>query len=217
MLVLLAAAALLAGACSGDDDPTSDAGEQDEATDTEAGDDAEVADDTDATDDTGAAEALDDADAEADTADEDAAPTRVRDEPLVELPGSNDGEVAALIDQLERRGEVVELSFRIVNRADDGGWGAGWGQADNFFDGGLDRDDAASASIYGVTLVDGDNAQRHFALRDGDGRCACSYDRVTVRAGESLGLFASYPAPPDGVTEMTVQIPQFGSVDVPLS
>lgn len=60
--------------------------------------------------------------------------------------------------------------------------GGGWGRPDDFMDGGLDGDDAAHGSIYGVTLVDGENAKRHYPLRDPEGRCACSYERVSLRA-----------------------------------
>ncbi|QBI20066.1 hypothetical protein ER308_11170 [Egibacter rhizosphaerae] len=140
--------------------------------------------------------------------------TRTRGEPLAELPGPLDGEVTAYIDQFARRGELVELSFTIVNSHESEGWGSGWGEGPSMMDGGLDDDDPANHSIYGVTLVDSENAQRHYPMRDPDGRCTCSSDAPNLNSGDSVGMSATYPAPPDDVDEMTVQIPHFGSIDL---
>lgn len=68
----------------------------------------------------------------------------------------------------------------------------------------------------GVALVDGVNGKRHYPLRDPDGRCACSSGQLNTPPGESLGLFASFPAPPEDVAVMTFQMPEFGSIEVAL-
>lgn len=219
-LVPLALLALTAAACGDDPAETTSAPSDEQA---QGADDANGDDGPPDLEDAGETEQLDsppsgdDETGEGDERETASAGPATRDA-LAELEGPNDGTVVAVVDQFARRGEVVELSFRVENRGEDDGWGYGFGYSNsNFLSGGLDPDDPAHGSIQGVTLIDGANNARHRPLRDGDGNCACYAGRIQARPGESMGLFASFPAPPEDVTDMTIQIPQFGSIELGLS
>ena len=68
-----------------------------------------------------------------------------------------------------------------------------------------------------VTLVDAANNQRHLVLRDTDGVCLCtSFTGAFAETGR-YPHSAQFPAPPDDVTSMSVQVPSFPALDaVPL-
>lgn len=72
----------------------------------------------------------------------------------------------------------------------------------------------------GATLVDVVNAQRHLVLREGGtGECLCSRNvPFSSDPGEVLRFSATFPAPPEDVTTMTVEVPNFPAVpEVPVS
>jgi len=75
------------------------------------------------------------------------------------------------------------------------------------------------SDFVGVTLVDVDNAQRHLMLRQGNnGECLCSRTMAPFEPGTPSRLFATFPAPPDDVTTMTVEVVKFAPVpQVPIS
>jgi hypothetical protein len=60
----------------------------------------------------------------------------------------------------------------------------------------------------GAYLLDAANAKKYLVVRDSDGQCVCS-GIDSVPPGESLNLWATYPAPPAEVTTVTVIVPQF--------
>jgi hypothetical protein len=136
-----------------------------------------------------------------------------RGDVIAVLDGPIEG-VRAEITKLARTGpQVVELEVVFVNDS-----GMDVRRLNGFaLDGGVRplSDDYGSAA--GIALVDAVNGRRHFALRDGDGRCACSPDVELLPRAARLPVYVSFPAPPDDVTQMTVQIPGFGTIEVPLS
>lgn len=68
-------------------------------------------------------------------------------------------------------------------------------------------------SVSGVTLIDRDNSNRHLVLRDATGACLCTrFGREAVDTGVYRHS-AQFPAPPEGVTTVTVEVPQFPSID----
>jgi hypothetical protein len=136
-----------------------------------------------------------------------------RGDTIAVLDGPIEG-VTAEITKLRRTGpQVVELEVVFVNETS-----ADVRRLHGFaLDGGVRplSDDYGTAA--GIALVDAVNGRRHFTLRDGDGRCACSPDVELLPRGARLPVYVSFPAPPEDVTEMTVQIPGFGTIEVPLS
>lgn len=65
-----------------------------------------------------------------------------------------------------------------------------------------------------VSLVDVVNGQRHLVLRQADdGECLCSRNVPGVyEPGGRYGFSASFAAPPEDVTSMTVEVPNFPAV-----
>jgi outer membrane protein OmpA-like peptidoglycan-associated protein len=78
--------------------------------------------------------------------------------------------------------------------------------------------DQRRLQLSGVTLVDQRNRKRHLVLRDERGLCLCSaWSGTSAQRGSTNRFFAQFPAPPASVSQMSVQVPQFPSIDsVPL-
>ena len=73
-------------------------------------------------------------------------------------------------------------------------------------------------SIGGVQLIDPVGKKKYFVARDSEGRCICSQGLRDAAAGESVNVWAKFPAPPDDVTKISVVIPHFSPMDdVPIS
>jgi len=71
--------------------------------------------------------------------------------------------------------------------------------------------------VSGVTLVDHVNRKRHLVLRDTTGSCLCTDFGGSADPMTRYVHSAQFPAPPDDVDTMTVQVPLFPAVDnVPL-
>lgn len=118
---------------------------------------------------------------------------------------------------LRRGGEVVTLAFAIVTgEGESVQQGSGCPFA-------AEVDTVSSApgdrcrSISGTSLVDTVNGNRHLVLREPDGACVCTSNIPNfIEPGQRYSMGASFAAPPDDVDMMTVAVPQFAPVDVPL-
>jgi hypothetical protein len=144
------------------------------------------------------------------------------DEPPAEPVATVEGQppFASLeITDLRRVGDTVTLEFVIVG-AD------GMGSTNpvdivaapqDRWDGGDQPTDERRQSVSGVTLVDQVNRKRHLVLRDSEGACLCTRFAEFIDASARYPHSAQFPAPPEDVTQMTVQVPTFPAVDsVPL-
>lgn len=76
---------------------------------------------------------------------------------------------------------------------------------------------ASPASIAGVTLVDSVGKKRYYVLRDTEGRCACTTGLARVGAGETVPIFAQFPAPPQTTTEVAFSLPTFEAATLKIS
>lgn len=73
-------------------------------------------------------------------------------------------------------------------------------------------------SVGGVNLVDAAGKKKYLVLRDSDGKCVCSRSLKDVQPGSRANLYAKFPAPPESVEKITVEIPHFIPMDdVPIS
>ncbi|MFV0128060.1 hypothetical protein ACLGI4_10140 [Streptomyces sp. HMX112] len=72
-------------------------------------------------------------------------------------------------------------------------------------------------SFAGVTLVDKTEKKRYYVLRDTDGHPLTTTGVTSVKAGESIAMFAQFPAPPADVTHVDIQIPQMPVATIELS
>jgi hypothetical protein len=133
-----------------------------------------------------------------------------------DLPG-----ITLAVNQLRRSDpNTVTVVFTIANQ--DGeppvfDWT--WGEL-----GVIDVGNALAFDVSGVYVVEPQGKKKYLVLRDTNTRCICSTG--VFRSGSSSGLtrgtaatfFAKFPAPPAGVTTMSVVIPHFPVLDnVPLA
>lgn len=121
-----------------------------------------------------------------------------------------DGEtsgVKAVVQELKRTsGGTLSLKFTLLNGSDKK-LGFGYEFADP------DKQIADFATVGGVTLVDEANKKKYFVVRDSDGKCVCSRGLHDVKQGDSINVWARFPAPPDDVQKISVVIPHFSPMD----
>ncbi|MFF1304079.1 hypothetical protein [Streptomyces sp. NPDC058307] len=72
-------------------------------------------------------------------------------------------------------------------------------------------------SLGGATLVDAASKKRYYVLRDTDGRPLTTTGFSSLQPGESLAVFAQFPAPPTTTTDVTFQLPTFASATIQIS
>lgn len=69
----------------------------------------------------------------------------------------------------------------------------------------------------GAYLLDAANQKKYLVVRDSQGACICS-SLDTVADGKRMNVWATYPAPPPEVTEVSVIVPLFEPIeDVPIT
>jgi hypothetical protein len=125
---------------------------------------------------------------------------------------SADGErpgVTATITELKRSsGGLISLKMTIVNASDanlDVGYAFGDGTKD-------------FGTFGALQLIDPVGRKKYFVARDTEGSCVCSRDVKDVKKGETLNVWAKFPAPPPDVQKVSVVIPHFTPLDdVPIS
>lgn len=112
--------------------------------------------------------------------------------------------VTAKITSLIRDGGTVTLSYTLTNNSTDniGGFVI-------FKQSALVTDsDAGEAD--GLTLVDGQEKKKYLVAQDAQGDCVCSVPGTeNLDAGETMGLSATFAAPPEKIDHITVQISGF--------
>ena len=67
-------------------------------------------------------------------------------------------------------------------------------------------------SVDGIHLIDAGNKKKYFVVRDSDQKCLCSRN-VEIKPGARVLLYAKFPAPPETVKKVTVEIPHFLPID----
>jgi hypothetical protein len=78
----------------------------------------------------------------------------------------------------------------------------------------------SGASVDGVKLVDTENSKLYLVASDGAGNCVCTntFSGASAQAGEVVNMSATFAAPPEDVTTVSVTVPTFGTfTDVPVS
>lgn len=122
---------------------------------------------------------------------------------------STQGEFPGLtltVQELKRSSNA--LTLKIVLQSKDGfAFHYDFGEGGNEF-----------GSIGGIHLIDAANKKKYFVVRDADGSCVCSRNIANIAAGSQSVLWAKFPAPPDDVQKITVEIPHFPPFeDVPIT
>jgi hypothetical protein len=108
-------------------------------------------------------------------------------------------------------GGTVTLKFALVNNSSKS---MGFGYT--FGDPGHEIKD--HGSVGGVNLLDAAGKKKYFVARDSENNCLCSRGLSNLEPGTRLSYWAKFPAPPDDVKKITVEIPHFTPMeDVPIS
>jgi len=111
-----------------------------------------------------------------------------------EFPG-----LTATIQELKRSSNALTLKFALINQSKNNfGFGYTFGEGDKEF-----------GSVGGIHLIDAANKKKYFVVRDADGSCVCSRNIANVNIDSQSVLWAKFPAPPDDVQKITVEIPHF--------
>jgi hypothetical protein len=127
--------------------------------------------------------------------------------PASEGLGSADGEQSgtrAVVTDLKRAGNTVTLKFIIYN---DSTVAFGTGSklnADGYH---------GYRNVSGVHLVDSAGKKKYFPVKDSEGNCECSDNIDDVAPKSQMSIWVRFPAPPDGVAKVAVQIPHFIPLD----
>lgn len=106
-------------------------------------------------------------------------------------------------------GGVVTLRLRLVNGSDEA------------FDASCDMRDPAfddsCGEFTGAYLLDAANKKKYTVVRDSENTCVCS-GVEDVEAGDRMNIWATFPAPPADVSEVTVVVPLFEPIEgVPIA
>ena len=105
-------------------------------------------------------------------------------------------------------GDTVTLRLRLINES-----GAQ-------FDASCDMRESGNEScgaFSGAYLLDAANKKKYLVVRDTEGKCVCS-GVDNLEDGKKMNIWATYPAPPAEVTEMTVIVPLFEPIEgVPIN
>jgi hypothetical protein len=122
------------------------------------------------------------------------------------------GGVKATVTELKRgSGDTLSLKITLTNGSTerlDFGY--------RFVD--KDHDNADYGSIGGIHLIDPAGKKKYFVARDSDGKCVCSRGLKDVEPGQSINLWAKFPAPPPDVEKISIVLAHFSPMDdVPIS
>jgi len=140
-----------------------------------------------------------------------AAPAAAAPAGIASADGETSG-VKVVVQELKRTsGGTVAMKFTITNGSDkEVGGGYSYGDKDHEI---IDH-----GSVGGVQLVDEAGKKKYFVVRDTGGKCVCSQGVKSVKPGETVNVWARFPAPPDTVQKITVIVPHFQPMDdVPIS
>ena len=76
---------------------------------------------------------------------------------------------------------------------------------------------ADADTIADAYLLDGANRRKYFVMRDEDDRAECSRSISPIRPGGQRALWATFAAPPRGVTRITIHVPHVEPLEVRLA
>jgi hypothetical protein len=127
-------------------------------------------------------------------------------------PPTNDGDLPGLktaINELKRTSNSVTLKFTVINTSDNSFGMQGVFDGDSF---------GRFRHLGGVHLIDAASKKKYFVVTDADGTFLSSNNIPNIAPKSQITVWAKFPAPPDDVQKITVEIPHFVPVeDVPIT
>lgn len=126
---------------------------------------------------------------------------------LASHTGTLDGKpVKATVTSLIRNGGTVTLSYTLRNQGNPENTDL-FAQLDQSS---LDAPGADGNESAGVTLVDGTHKKKYLVARDSKGKCLCTKTAgVTLQPGQTIGMSATFAAPPSSIDRINVELPNF--------
>jgi hypothetical protein len=125
---------------------------------------------------------------------------------------TGDGDLQGLkiaINELKRTSNTVTLTFTVYNGTDTKFGSQGIFDGDEYH---------RYRHLGGVHLIDTQSKKKYFVVTDSDGKVLSSNDFPDIAARSQIMVWAKFPAPPDDVQKITVEIPHFVPLeDVPIS
>jgi hypothetical protein len=113
------------------------------------------------------------------------------------------------INELKRTSNTVTLKFTVYNGTDNSFRCQGVFDGDEYH---------RYRHLGGVHLIDMRSKKKYFVVTDSDGKILSSNDFPDIAARSQIMVWAKFPAPPDDVQKITVEIPHFVPLeDVPIS
>lgn len=76
---------------------------------------------------------------------------------------------------------------------------------------------ASGNSLAGAVLVDPQGKKRYYVLRDTAGMCLCTMKLTSIQPNETRPIFAQFPAPPEGTTDVTFELPTMPPANIKIS
>ncbi len=136
------------------------------------------------------------------------APSAVPTTVIGEIKGP-EGIVVTLASAVRDKGGFVTVSGTVANRGTKPYTPLTWRSKETEM--------KSQSSVSGASLIDQAGKKRYLVLRDTDGECLCTTGLVNIRPGETRSVFAQFPAPPAGVTDVDFQLPTMPSVRIRIS
>ena len=132
-------------------------------------------------------------------------------QPSAAVLATTDGEFPDLrveVQELKRTsGGTLTLKFSVINDSDQ-----------KFFLGGKLGGSSYGYNVSGVDLVDAAGRKKYLVILDSEKRCLCSTIEGEVEPKSRIKVYAKFPAPPEDVKKITIEIPHFTPMeDVPIS
>jgi hypothetical protein len=111
------------------------------------------------------------------------------------------------VTELKRTsGGTISLKFTFINDSDKPmGFGYDYGDKSH--------EHTDHGSVGGVTLVDPVGKKKYFVVRDSEKECLCSRGLKDLAPRSRVNLWAKFPAPPESVKKITIEIPHFAPLD----
>lgn len=147
--------------------------------------------------------------ANANTTGSSAAPAVPAGPVLASTDGDKPGIRVEVVELKRTSGDTVNLKFTMINDSDkDMSFGYDFGEGST----------SDISTVAGAHLIDAAGKKKYFVVRDTEGACLCSRGLDSIKPKTRVNLFAKFPAPPDDVQKITVEIPHFTPMDdVPIS
>jgi hypothetical protein len=112
--------------------------------------------------------------------------------------------VKIALNELKRTSTTVTLKFTVYNTSDKEFQTQGIFDGDEFH---------RFRHVGAIHLIDAESKKKYFVVTDSDGNFLCSNNILNIAPRSQITLWAKFPAPPNEVRKITVEIPHFVPIE----